>query len=295
MPTDDIFLKYLTTLAERESWRVCELPPEITEPVLRVLDSRKWIEFHLWERVDPRERPGEDDDPARRVPQRMRFAMHWFSPHHQPHASGDLKIVLEMNRNDPELSPELRVTAVGKAALAELQVVDTSLDKAQRASVRVETTGTAQPVKPATLQYDIFICHASEDKAAVVVPLADELAKRELRVWVDYKELLLGDSLRKRIDEGLGCSRFGVVVLSPQFFQKQWPQLELDGLVALEMADGKKRILPLWHGVKSEDVARHSPTLAGRLAATWSEGVDKVADEIGRAVACPAAPACRPA
>jgi len=134
------------------------------------------------------------------------------------------------------------------------------------------------------MEYDVFVSHASEDKAAVVVPLTEELIKRGLRVWVYYRELRLGDKLRERIDEGLRRSRFGVVIVSPRFFAKQWPQTELNGLVALEMADGRKRILPIWHDVEYADVAKQSPTLAARLAAKWAEGANKVADEIMRAV-----------
>lgn len=150
-----------------------------------------------------------------------------------------------------------------------------------------EPNGNAPSSTPASApeaEYDVFISHAFEDKAAVVVPLTDELVRQGLRVWVDYRELRLGDRLRQRIDEGLLRSRFGVVVVSPRFFAKQWPQTELDGLVALEMADGKKRILPVWHDVEYDDVAKQSPSLATRLAVKWAEGLAKVAADIVREV-----------
>ena len=70
----------------------------------------------------------------------------------------------------------------------------------------------------------------SEDKDAVARPLARELQNRGVRVWIDEGEILLGDSLRRKIDEGLASSRFGLVVLSPSFFDKRWTQWELDGL-----------------------------------------------------------------
>ncbi|HKQ50631.1 MAG TPA: toll/interleukin-1 receptor domain-containing protein [Phycisphaerae bacterium] len=136
----------------------------------------------------------------------------------------------------------------------------------------------------APLEYDIFVSHASEDKDSVVKPLTDELLRRGLRVWVDYKELRLGDRLRQRIDDGLSRSRFGVVIVSPRFFAKRWPQTELDGLVALELADGRKRILPIWHDIDYEGVTRYSPSLAGRLASEWSAGAMKVADAIEQAI-----------
>jgi TIR domain len=87
----------------------------------------------------------------------------------------------------------------------------------------------------------------------------------EYRVWYDEFELRVGDSLRQSIDKGLVNSRFGIVVLSPAFFAKNWPQYELSGLVAREM-DGHKVILPIWHDVDREDVLAYSPTLADKVA-----------------------------
>ncbi len=153
------------------------------------------------------------------------------------------------------------------------------------ATPAVAETARTQPGGATTpTEYDVFVSHASEDKEAVVVPLTHELTQRGLRVWVDYRELRLGDKLRERIEEGLRRSQFGLVIVSPRFFAKPWPQTELDGLVALEMADGRKRILPIWHDVEYDEVAQQSPTLAARLATKWCEGISKVADEIMRAV-----------
>lgn len=146
--------------------------------------------------------------------------------------------------------------------------------------LRAEGAPTLATVSEPAYEYDVFISHASEDKADVVVPLTEALTRLGLRVWVDYRELRLGDRLRQRIDEGLVRSRFGVVIVSPQFLDKRWTQAELDGLVSLEMADGRKRILPVWHAVSETGVAAKSPLLVSRLAANWSDGLDKVATQI---------------
>jgi hypothetical protein len=127
--------------------------------------------------------------------------------------------------------------------------------------------------------WDVFISHASEDKTAVVRPLAAVLESLGLSVWVDEFELTIGDSLRRKIDDGLGQSRYGVVVLSHAFFSKEWPQKELDALVARETF-GEKVILPVWHELRREDVARYSPLLADRWAAQTVRGIDAVAHEI---------------
>jgi hypothetical protein len=124
--------------------------------------------------------------------------------------------------------------------------------------------------------WDVFISHAREDKERVARPLASLLKAAGLRVWIDENELQLGDSLRRKIDHALAGSRYGVVVLSPAFFAKEWPQRELDALSALG-SESQKIILPVWHGVDQGFVARHSPTLADKLAVSTDRGLDQVA------------------
>lgn len=113
--------------------------------------------------------------------------------------------------------------------------------------------------------YDAFISHATEDKEDLVRPLADILQNLGHTIWYDEFQLRVGDSLRRSIDRGLVSSKFGIVVLSPSFFAKQWPQYELDGLVAKEIMGGKV-ILPLWHKVSKNEVISYSPTLADKVA-----------------------------
>jgi len=133
------------------------------------------------------------------------------------------------------------------------------------------------------MTWDLFISHACEDKADVAEPLANMFIERGLKVWFDKFTLTVGDSLRRKIDEGLAESRYGLVILSKNFFQKEWPQKELDGLVARE--DGKqKRILPVWHTITKQEVLGFSPMLADRLAVSTSEGLQRVVEQIMRAV-----------
>ena len=60
-------------------------------------------------------------------------------------------------------------------------------------------------------------------------------------------------------------SKYGIVILSDAFFKKNWPQYELDGLIAREMA-GEKVVLPIWHKVSKDEVISYSPTLADKVA-----------------------------
>jgi hypothetical protein len=128
-------------------------------------------------------------------------------------------------------------------------------------------------------QWDVFISHASEDKDAIARPLAEALRTKGLRVWYDEFALTVGDSLRKSIDDGLAHSRFGIVVLSKHFFEKHWPEQELNGLATRE-TEGKKVILPVWHGVGFNDVRENSPMLADRFAASTEKGIERVVEQL---------------
>lgn len=132
-------------------------------------------------------------------------------------------------------------------------------------------------------EWDAFICHASEDKKDFVDPFARRLRDSGLSVWYDVFSLKVGDSLRRKIDEGLTKSRYGIVVLSKHFFSKEWPQNELDGLMSKEIA-GTKVILPIWHNITAEEVRAKSPILAGRVAAKSEHGLEKVMSEIREAM-----------
>ncbi len=115
-------------------------------------------------------------------------------------------------------------------------------------------------------QYDLFISHASQDKADFVEPLAEKLAEMGFKVWYDDFVLKLGDSISRSIDKGIARSSYGLVVLSPHFFAKQWTERELAGLTTREVAGRKKLILPVWHNVAHKDVMEYSPTLADKKA-----------------------------
>ena len=132
-------------------------------------------------------------------------------------------------------------------------------------------------------EFDAFISHASEDKDEFVRPLAQRLNKSGIRIWYDEHELQVGDSLREAIERGLAHSNYGIVVLSPHFFAKRWPQRELSGLTAREH-DGRKVILPVWFNLTFEDVVKSAPMLADRIAARSQDGMDAVVQRLMKVI-----------
>lgn len=133
-------------------------------------------------------------------------------------------------------------------------------------------------------EYDVFVSHASEDKDEVVRPLAIALKDLGLKVWYDEFELKIGDSLRKKIDKGLANSRFGIVVLSKDFFRKGWTNYELDGIVS-KAVSGEQIILPIWHNITKQELLGFSPSLADKVArSTTTHTVEEIANEISELI-----------
>lgn len=115
--------------------------------------------------------------------------------------------------------------------------------------------------------WDIFISHASEDKKSLVEKLAKQLKEiYKVDVWYDEFSLKYGDSLIDSIEEGLKKSKFGVVVLSENFFKKQWTSAEYKSLRTKEMLLDKKVIIPIWYNVTREEVYNYSSFLADKFA-----------------------------
>lgn len=135
------------------------------------------------------------------------------------------------------------------------------------------------------LGWDVFISHASEDKARIAVPLKAALEQAGISAWIDLEQIKLGDSFPSAIDLGLQRCRFGLLLLSPRFFQKPWAKAELDAFLAMELsAAGQKRLLPIVCDMSFDDLREHSPLLASRRAMHWADGIDKIVGAIAEVV-----------
>jgi len=135
---------------------------------------------------------------------------------------------------------------------------------------------------PYAQEWDAFVSHASEDKD-FVEPLALALIGRGLKIWYDNVSLRVGNSLREAIDFGIVKSHFGIVVLSPHYFAKDWTRQEVNGMFGREIG-GVRVMLPIWHHVTYAEVVRFSPILADRIAVRSSEGIDTVVERLLRSM-----------
>lgn len=133
-------------------------------------------------------------------------------------------------------------------------------------------------------EHDVFISHASEDKDTIVRPLAAALVAEGLNVWYDEFELRIGDSLRRKIDQGLANSRLGLLVLFHSFIEKGWTNYEVDGIVT-RLVSGEQVLLPIWHNISKQEVMSYSPSLADKVArSTATHTVEEMAKEIAELI-----------
>lgn len=132
--------------------------------------------------------------------------------------------------------------------------------------------------EPAARERLVYLAHATEDKD-LAKPLADGLVERGIPVWYDNWEIGYGDSLRRKMEQGLGdCTHF-VVLLTETSIGKPWVNEEIDaGLMSA--VEGTAKFIGLRHQLPLASV---SPFLRTRLTPDYvpgPESLDALASEI---------------
>jgi hypothetical protein len=141
--------------------------------------------------------------------------------------------------------------------------------------------------------WDVFLCHASEDKPLIARPLYTHLESRGIRCWLDEAEIAWGESILSKIQEGMARARFVLVILSPQFLQKSWPQKELRSALTLEIEAERSIVLPLLVGDPNLLLAS-LPFLKEKRYLVWGGDPTVVERELRMLVRRQAQQSCRP-
>jgi hypothetical protein len=132
--------------------------------------------------------------------------------------------------------------------------------------------------EPATRERLVYLAHASEDKA-IARPLAEGLMLRGINVWYDNWEIGYGDSLRRKMEEGLGSCTHFVVLLTSTSIEKSWVKEEIDaGLMSA--VEGTAKFIGLRYQLALASV---SPFLRTRLTPEFvpgEVGLETLAGEI---------------
>ena len=147
----------------------------------------------------------------------------------------------------------------------------------------VSTMGAKAGENTSHYGFDLFVSYASEDRHTVQV-IVSGLEGRGFKVWWDKGQITLGDKLTEKIDEGLRNSRYGVVIISRSFIEKQWPESELRSMINRSTTSGEKVILPVLLGLAHDEFADRYPLLADTVTTEFDGDVDGLVHEISDAI-----------
>jgi CRISPR/Cas system CMR subunit Cmr4 (Cas7 group RAMP superfamily) len=105
------------------------------------------------------------------------------------------------------------------------------------------TTGSLGWPNP-TSRPMVFISHSSVNKQ-IARRLANDLRVGGCRVWLDEHEILVGDSVQRRLGEGIEKADFVVLLISEPAVASSWVRDEIEAALAREKSTTPERIIVL--------------------------------------------------
>ena len=90
----------------------------------------------------------------------------------------------------------------------------------------------------------VFLSHSSKNKP-FVKKLYDDLTKEDIDVWFDKWEIKVGDSIIRKIEEGLNSHDYLAIVLSEDSVKSEWVRRELSAGLMREIESKSVVVLPI--------------------------------------------------
>jgi len=121
-----------------------------------------------------------------------------------------------------------------------------------------------------------FISHSSVDKE-IAEQLARDLISQGIDAWFDKWEIMPGDSLRRKIEQGISEASHFIVLLTPNSLSSEWVQTELDAAMVRKI-ENECKLLPVLYGISFERVPL---TLRGLFCVNlddYRKGLDQLID-----------------
>lgn len=109
--------------------------------------------------------------------------------------------------------------------------------------------------------YDVFLSHAAKDKSEYVDSLYVTLRRLGINVFYDTDVISWGDKWKDVIINGTETSEFAIIVVSNNFFGREWTERELTEFLSRQNDNGQKIVLPLLLNITLEDLKKYYPEL----------------------------------
>ena len=131
--------------------------------------------------------------------------------------------------------------------------------------------------------YDVFISHANFDKINYVDQLKESLDKLGIQIFYDKDTLEWGDKWKDKILEGVQKAEFAIIVISDNFFGREWTEKELQEFLNRQNTSGQKIILPILHNISVSQLQEQYPVVADIQAINSSDfSCDEIAIKFAR-------------
>lgn len=111
-------------------------------------------------------------------------------------------------------------------------------------------------------EYDVFISHANADKEELIEELYKSLNRLGVNIFYDKETLEWGDKFKDKILDGTKKSEFAIIVISTNFFGREWTERELSEFLNRQNQNGQKLILPILHNITIEQLKEKYPSIA---------------------------------
>lgn len=140
-----------------------------------------------------------------------------------------------------------------------------------------------EAVGPRAESYDLFLCHAWDDRRGTATQLHNLLEAQDVSVWFSERDIILGQPFMREIDKGLAKTRIGLVLITPAFLQR----IQRGGVSEKELSEllARDLLIPVAHGVTYDEIRAISPLLGSRNGlSTAEDSMEDIAKKVAELV-----------
>ena len=99
-------------------------------------------------------------------------------------------------------------------------------------------------------------------KEELVEDLYKSLDKLGIQIFYDKESIEWGDNWKDKILNGVKKAEFAIIVISENFFGREWTEKELKELLSRQNRNGQKLILPILKNITMEQLQQEYPSVA---------------------------------
>ena len=87
--------------------------------------------------------------------------------------------------------------------------------------------------------------------------------KLGVNIFYDTDVFSWGDNWKQILIEGTTSSEFAIIVISNNYFNREWTEWELKEFLIQQNENKQKNVLPLLYGITLDELKEHYPELSG--------------------------------